>query len=88
MLSIYKSDKFQNEYNDFKTRIDKVDDLRLKSTLENLLRQLETKVKRLDSQHNELIMSRQMKSLGSDIKDELLDLRKSLDKKLKDFESR
>ena len=46
MLSIYKSEKFQNEYNDFKTRIDKVDDLRLKSTLENLLRQLETKVKR------------------------------------------
>lgn len=88
MLSIYKSEKFQNEYNDFKTRIDKVDDLRLKSTLENLLRQLETKVKRLDSQHSELIMSRQMKSLGSDIKDELLDLRKSLDKKLKDFESR
>jgi len=88
MLSIYKSEKFQNEYNDFKTRIDKVDDLRLKSTLENLLRQLETKVKRLDSQHSELIMSRQMKSLGNDIKDELLDLRKSLDKKLKDFESR
>lgn len=87
MLSVYNSEKFKKEYSDFKNRISKIQDLKSKSILENLLLNLERKVKSLDSQHTEIILSRQMKSLGADIKDEILELRKSLDKKIKDCES-
>jgi hypothetical protein len=88
MLSLYNSEPFQKEYNDFKNRIDQITDLRVKSDLENLLFRLEQKVKSMDSQHVEMIISKQMKSLGSDFKDDIIELRRSIDKKLKDWDSK
>ena len=88
MLSLYNSERFQNEYKNFKSRISAIDDTKIKSNLENLLERLKQKVKSLDTQHAEMIISKQMKSLGEDAKNDILDLRKSIDKKLKDWESR
>lgn len=86
MLSLYKSERFQQEYNDFKTRISRVTDEKLKITLENFLNKLASHTKNLDNQHEEMIFSKQMKSMSNDLRDNILEVRKTLDKKLSDWE--
>jgi hypothetical protein len=86
MLSLLKSERFQNEYNDFKNRISKVTDERLKITLENYLNKLVTHAKNLENQHLEMIFSKQMRSMSNDLRDNILEVRKTIDKKLSDWE--
>ena len=86
MLSLYKSERFQQEYKDFKTRISRVTDEKLKITLENFLNKLASHTKNLDNQHEEMIFSKQMKSMSNDLRDNILEVRKTLDKKLSDWE--
>lgn len=86
MLSIYNSERFQKEYNDFKTRISKVTDEKLKITLENFLNKLATHTKNLDNQHEEMVFSKQMRSMSGDLRDNITEVRKTLDKKLSDWE--
>jgi|SRR6056300_983467 hypothetical protein len=86
MLSLYKSERFQKEYNDFKTRISRVTDEKLKITLENFLNKLASHARNLDNQHEEMIFSKQMKSMSNDLRDNILEVRKTLDKKLSDWE--
>lgn len=85
MLSLYKSEQFQKEYNDWKSEIEKITDLRLKSNLENHLSKLVNSVKQLDSQHYEAILARQVKSMGTDRKDDIQELRKIIHTKLRDW---
>jgi len=87
MLSLYKSEKFQNEVRSFRDRISKVDDLRLKTNLENQLSKLESIVKSLDSQFEEMIYSKQIGSNSNDSRSKISDIRKFLDSKLLDFEN-
>ena len=48
MLSIYESESFQNDYNNYKNKIEKVTDKSLKNQLENFLNKLVAHVKVLD----------------------------------------
>jgi hypothetical protein len=86
MLSLYKSEKFQNEVRSFKDRISKVDDLKLKTNLENQINKLESIVKSLDSQFEEMIYSKQIGSNSNDTRSRISDIRKFIDSKLLDFE--
>jgi hypothetical protein len=86
MLSLYKSEKFQNEVRSFRDRISKVDDLKLKTNLENQINKLESIVKSLDSQFEEMIYSKQIGSNSNDSRTKISDIRKFVDSKLLDFE--
>lgn len=86
MLSLYNSEKFQNEVRSFKDRISKVDDLKLKTNLENQINKLESIVKSLDSQFEEMIYSKQIGSNSNDTRSRISDIRKFIDSKLLDFE--
>jgi hypothetical protein len=54
-----------------------------KQESQQLLNKLIAEIKKLDSMHMEMIYSRQMPSMGTDIKQDILSLRKKLDSKLK-----
>ena len=60
MLSLYKSERFQKEYNDFKTRISRVTDEKLKITLENFLNKRWFQSKNMQTQQlasNQLVLA-------------------------------
>lgn len=84
MLSLYKSEKFQNEVNTYKKQIDKIQDLKIKSNLENYLSKLVAEVKAFDTEHEEMIYSKSIR-LGNDKKDKIIEIRKMLDRKIKDW---
>ena len=85
MLSLYNSEKFQKELKIYKEQIEKISDDTVKKNVENLISKLISEVKRLDSQHEEMIINRQMSSSGQDFKTKITEIRKSIDKKLKDW---
>ena len=85
MLSLYNSEKFQKELKTYKEQIEKISDDTVKKNVENLISKLISEVKRLDSQHEEMIINRQMSSSGQDFKTKITEIRKSIDKKLKDW---
>lgn len=85
MLSLYKSERFQNDLNAYKEKISTISDNNLKSNVENLVAKLISEVKKLDLQHEEMVINRQMSSSGQDSKTKITEIRKSIDKKLKDW---
>jgi hypothetical protein len=85
MLSIFNSEKFQTEYKNYKELIEQVTDLRLKSTLENHLNKLVAHVKHLDSHHEEMVFTRQIKEMSGDNRDKILEVRRFLNKSIKDY---
>jgi hypothetical protein len=54
-----------------------------KQESQQLLNKLIAEIKKLDSMHMEMIYTKQMPSMGSDMKQDILSLRKKLDSKLK-----
>lgn len=85
MLSIYKSERFQTEFADWKKQTESITDLKFKSEVEKLLANLESSVKKLDFQITEAIINKQMKSFDNEGKDAIQQLRRAISKKLLDW---
>ena len=86
MLSLLKSERFQNDYKKYESEIEKIQDLKIKVNLENLLQKLVTQVKSLDKQQNDLIFSKDVKTFDRvSITGKILETRKSLERKIKDY---
>ena len=83
MSSLIKSTRFQEDCERYRTAIDSMPDGPAKQESQQLLNKLIAEIKKLDSMHMEMIYSRQMPSMGTDIKQDILSLRKKLDSKLK-----
>jgi flagellar biosynthesis chaperone FliJ len=84
MLSLLNSEKFQTEYKNYKQQIDSITDIAIKNQLENFLAKLVSQVKALDENHTEMILSKRAR-LGDDNKDKIIELRKILNRKLRDW---
>ena len=85
MLSLLKSERFQNEVNNYKEQIEKVTNPTIKIKLENQLNKLIAQVKHLDSSHEEMIFNKQIRELSGDTRDKIVEFRKILDRTLKDY---
>lgn len=86
MLSLLKSERFQADYKKFAEEIEKIEDLKIKSNLENLLQKLVTQVKSLDKKQNDLIFSKDVKTFDRvNMSSSIMDTRKSLERKIKDY---
>ena len=83
MSSLIKSTRFQEDCARYRTAIDTMPDGPAKQESQQLLNKLIAEIKKLDSMHMEMIYSRQMPSMGTDMKQDILSLRKKLDSKLK-----
>ena len=85
MLSLFNSERFQNELKTYKNQIDMVKDLRIKSQLENHLAKLVNQVKHLDNHHEEMIFTKQIKEMSGENRDKIQSIRKFLDKTIRDY---
>ena len=87
MLELIKSQKFQEDYNRYQSVILKMPDGNLKKEVTQLLNELVFEIKKLDQRHMEMINSRQMASVGTEIKQDITTIRKQLELKIKDWQN-
>lgn len=85
MLSLLKSERFQNEVKDYKQQIEKITSADIKTKAENQLNKLIAQVKHLDSHHEELIFNKQIREMSGDNRNKILEIRRSLDRIIKDY---
>jgi hypothetical protein len=83
MSSLIKSTRFQEDCEKYRTAIASMPEGAAKQESQQLLNKLIAEIKKLDSMHMEMIYTKQMPSMGSDMKQNILTLRKKLDSKLK-----
>jgi len=87
MLELIKSQKFQEDYNRYQSVILTMPDGNLKQEVIRLLNNLVFEIKKLDQRHMEMINSRQMASVGTEIKQDITTIRKQLELKIKDWQN-
>ena len=87
MLELIKSQKFQEDYNRYQSVILKMPDGNLKKEVTQLLNELVFEIKKLDQRHMEMINSRQMASVGTEIKQDITTIRKQLELKIKGWQN-
>lgn len=78
-----KNSIFQQEYLRYLVKINSMADGQFKQEMKTLLENLVITVKKLDNMHMELIHNRQMPSIGSNIRHDIMAIRKKLDHKLR-----
>jgi hypothetical protein len=82
-----KSVRFQEDYNRYQSVISKMPDGNLKQEVNQLLNNLVSEIKKLDHRHMEMINSKQMASVGTEIKQDITTIRKQLELKIKDWQN-
>ena len=84
MLELIKSQRFQAEYEMYQDKIKKIsnDDIRSQANL--LLKNLVTEIKKLDNQHQDMFAGNKMPMGMSDVRTNILAVRKKLDKLIKE----
>lgn len=84
--TIEKSEKFKNEFNDFKSRITKVTDEPLKKTLNDKLIGLLREVRSIDQSHENLLNANQISPITLESRNNIKELRNFLSNKLAEWE--
>jgi hypothetical protein len=82
---LQKSSRFQEDCAKYQTAIDSMPDGLAKQESRQLLNKLIAEIKKLDSMHMELIYSRQLPTMGGEMKQDITAIRKKLETRLKDW---
>ena len=83
---LQSTERFKNDHKRYLAKIQQIPEGAFKQEVKELLNKLISEVRKLDSMHMEMIYTKQMPSMGSDIKQDILTLRKKLDSKLKSLD--
>ena len=82
---LQKSNRFQQYYQRYLEKIQQIPEGEFKQEANGLLNKLVAEVKKLDSMHIEMVITKQMPSIGSDMRQNILSIRQKLDTKLKNI---
>jgi hypothetical protein len=85
MLSLEKSQTFQNEMKTYRELLENLSDPNLKKEVNELIRKLLWEVKNIDIQHNNMITTRKMPAFVDESKHKIQEIRSRLQKLSKDF---
>jgi hypothetical protein len=85
MSSLIKSTRFQEDCAKYRTAIDTMPDGPAKQESQQLLNKLIAEIKKLDSMHMEMIYSRQLPTIGGEMKQSITATRKKLETRIKDW---
>lgn len=84
--TLENSERFKTEFNNWKSRIDKVTNDRVKSELNNKMTQLLREVRAVDQQHRDVLMAKQLPNMIADSRNTLSEIRQSIARQLEDYE--
>jgi hypothetical protein len=87
-IKLQDNPRFVAEYADYQKRIAAITDQRLQDDLTRLLVQLKEQVRFIDRTHEQVYMTGRIPGEVSDLRNDLIKHRKTLDQKLRDWESR
>ena len=82
---LQKSSRFQEDCAKYRTAIDSMPDGAAKQESQQLLNKLIAEIKKLDSMHMEMVYSRQLPTMGGEMKQDITAIRKRLETRLKDW---
>lgn len=86
MISILRSERFQEEYSLYQGKIDKITNTELRAQAEGLLKNLVNQISKLDNQHQEMFSGNQLPIALGDVRSDITTSRKKIDTMLKDWE--
>lgn len=86
MLKLGQSSTFKKEYDYFKQRISQIENVEFKEELNAILSRLVSEVKNIDQLHSDLALTNRLPVNTSDSRNSLLNLRKLLINKLRDWD--
>ena len=81
--SIFNTQRFQNDLQKYKLALDQITNEEDRKVGEKLLNDLILNVKRMDNMYLDMVYSNQLTSVGSEMREKILEIRKQLDSKLK-----
>ena len=81
--SIFNSEKFQTDLQRYKSSLEKITDEEQKKEVQKLITDLTLNVKRMDNMYLDMVYSGQLTSIGGEMREKIIDIRKKLDSKLK-----
>lgn len=82
MFNLEHSPQFQNDYKQLHERISKIQNLEVKLELERLLEELKKVVKKISFEHNQIGINNRLSVNVTDVRSELANLRRLIDKKI------
>jgi hypothetical protein len=82
---LQKSSRFQEDCEKYRTAIASMPDGAAKQESQLLLNKLIAEIKKLDSMHMEMVYSRQLPTMGSEMKQDITAIRKKLETRLRDW---
>ena len=82
---LHKSSRFLKDVEKYQSAIAAMPEGDVKTETVQLLQKLQYRIKTLDNMHLEMIYSKQLPTMGSDMKQEITDLRKKLETRIKDW---
>ena len=83
MNSVFQSPAFQSDYKEYSEMISKLPTGKDKTELSGLLTKLVLEVKRIDDMHKEMVYSKTISTTGQEFRNNILELRKDLDSRLR-----
>jgi hypothetical protein len=86
MLELIKSQRFQEEYQMYQTKIEKISNEDIKNQATVLLKTLVNEIKKLDSQHQDMFSGNQIPMGLGDVRSNITTIRKKIDRLCKDYE--
>ena len=81
-----KSSRFQEDYTRYQSIIAEMAEGDFKQDVSQLLKRLVGEIKKLDSMHMEMVYTRQLPSMGGDMKQGITAIRRQLENKIKDYQ--
>ena len=82
---LQKSNRFIKDCERYEAAIATMPEGNVKNETVQLLQKLTYSIKKLDNMHLEMIYSRQLPTIGNEMKDEISDLRKKLETRIRDW---
>ena len=82
---LQRSSRFQEDCEKYRTAIDSMPDGAAKQESQQLLNKLIGEIKKLDSMHMEMVYSRQLPSMGGEMKQDITAIRQKLETRIKDW---
>ena len=82
---LQRSSRFQEDCEKYRTAIDSMPDGVAKQESQQLLNKLIGEIKKLDSMHMEMVYSRQLPTMGGEMKQDITAIRKKLETRLRDW---
>ena len=82
---LQRSSRFQEDCARYRTAIETMPNGAAKQESQQLLNTLIAEIKKLDSMHMEMVYSRQLPTMGGEMKQDITTIRKRLETRLKDW---